>query len=128
VYLCLLKEGKTPIIVIWRSPERMVRYLGDVLAAQTFGSGSKKGPIQILNDAGVVVDLFRVERGRDLLGTSAVSVEGPERDPFFIPVPDHDSKSAHVSLQALALVMESLNLAVSGKALPPPTAVFLSGG
>src|SRR5262249_48087423 len=41
-YVCLVKEGKTPIVITWRSPERMVRYLGEVLAVQDFGSGGRK--------------------------------------------------------------------------------------
>jgi hypothetical protein len=127
-YLCLLKEGKRPIIFVWRSPERMVRYLGDVVALQTFADGDRKGPVQILNEDGALVDLFRVGRGRDLLGGVAVSVEGPERESFYIPLPEPGSKTAHLSLPALALVMESFNLAVSGKALPQPATFFLSGG
>jgi hypothetical protein len=125
-HACLLKEGKTPIIIGWRSPERMVRYLGDVVAAQGFGSGDG---LQILNDDGYSVDLFHVETGRDLSGrTAAVSVEGPEGETFFIPIPARASHDAHLSLQTLALVMESFNLAVSGKALPTAPTLFLSGG
>lgn len=126
--LCLLKEGKSPISVVWRSPERMVRYLGDVLAVHTLGAGEKRGPVQILNEDGELVDLFQVERGRGLLGIAAVAVEGPEGERFFIPLSEPGSKKAHLSLQALALVMESFNLAVSGKALPQPATLFLSGG
>jgi hypothetical protein len=128
-HVCLLREGKTPIIINWRSPERMVRYLGDVLAAQAFGT-AKRG-IDIFNDDGRLVELLRVESGRGLLGRpAAVSVEGPEGESFFIPIPDRDraSKEAHLSLQALALVMESVNLAVSGKELPRAPTLFLSGG
>lgn len=126
-HLCLLKEGKTPIIISWRSPERMVRYLGEVLAVQGFGSGERK--IIILNDDGYPVELFRVESGRDLLGRgSAVTVEGPERETFYIPIPERQLSDAHLSLQALALVMESVNLAVSGKELPRVPTLFLSGG
>ncbi len=40
--VCLLKEGRTPILVNWRSPERMVRYLGEVLAVQGFGSSARQ--------------------------------------------------------------------------------------
>ena len=129
INVCLLKEGRTPITVIWRSPERMVRYLGDVVAVQIFSAGDNRGPVQILNEDGRLVDLFRVERGRDLLGSrGAVSVEGPERESYFVPASENGSEPPHLSLQALALVMESLNQAVSGKALPQPAAVFLPGG
>jgi hypothetical protein len=125
--LCLLKEGKTPIIINWRSPERMVRYLGEVLAAQDFGSPPRK-MVQILNDRGELVDLLRVERGSDAHGrAAAVSVEGPEGESFHIPIPDR-AKQPHLSLQALALVMESVNLAISGKELPRAPTLFLSGG
>jgi len=125
-HLCLLREGKTPIIISWRSPERMVRYLGDVLAAQAFG-GARRG-IEIFNEDGYPVELFRVEGGRGAAAGTAVSVEGPEGDAYFIPVPNRESKDAHLSLQALALVMESFNLAVSGKELPRAPTLFLSGG
>ena len=123
-YLCLLKEDKKPIRMEFRSPERMVRYLGEVLAVWMFGTGQR---IQVLNEGGILVDLFRVERGRDLLGnSSAVAVEGPEREHFHIPIPE--TKDAHLSLQALALVLDALNLAVSGKELPRSTTLFVSGG
>ena len=127
-YVCLLKEGKTPIVVSWRSPERMVRYLGEVLAVQKFGSGETK--IKIFNEEGRLVQLLLVESGRDVLGRAAVSVEGLEGESFYIPIPDraHAPKGDHMSLQAMALVMEAVNLAVSGKELPRSPTFFLSGG
>lgn len=125
--LCILKEGRKPIDILYRSPERMVRYLGEVVAVQSFGGGDARGPIQILNDEGNLSDLFRVERGRFLLGKSGISVEGPEGESFNIPSSNGTEKS-HLSMQALALVMESFNLAVSGKSLPQPTTIFLSPG
>ena len=127
-YVCLLKEGKTPIVINWRSPERMVRYLGEVLAIQKFGSGENK--IKIFNEEDRHVELLRVESGRDPHGRTAVSVEGPENDSFYIPIPDRDRtpKGDHLSLQALGLVMESVNLAISGKELPRTPTLFLSGG
>jgi hypothetical protein len=126
-YLCLLKEGKTPIIINWRSAERMVRYLGEVLAVQGFGTGGRK--ITILSDEGDVVEMLRVESGRDPLGRgAAISVEGPEGESFRVPIPESASKDAHLSLRALGLVMESVNLAVSGKELPRTPTLFLSGG
>jgi hypothetical protein len=126
-HLCLLKEGKTPIRIGWRSPERMVRYLGDVLAVQTLGQGDGKGTIQILDEDGHLVDLLVVHKGRDLLGSTAVTVDGPEQEIFSIPVSTH-GPNTHLSLQSLALVMESFNQAVSGKNLPQPATIFLSGG
>jgi len=125
-HLCILREGKTPIIISWRSPERMVRYLGDVLAAQAFGA--RKRGIEIFNEDGYPVELFRVESGRGPDSGSAVSVEGPEGDAYYIPVPNREAKDAHLSLQTLALVMESFNLAVSGKELPRAPTLFISGG
>jgi hypothetical protein len=127
-YVCLVKEGKTPIVITWRSPERMVRYLGEVLAVQNFGSGGNK--VEVFSEDGRPVQLLRVESGREVAGLAAVSVEGPERDSFYIPIPDRDrtAKGDHLSLQALALVMESVNLAVSGKELPRSPTFFLSGG
>jgi hypothetical protein len=105
----------------------MVRYLGEVLAEQSFRSKGKK--VEVLNDRGYSVELLRVERGRDTRGRSlAVSVEGPEGESFHIPIPDRTKDAAHLSLQTLALVMEAVNLAVSGKELPRSTTLFLSGG
>jgi hypothetical protein len=125
-YLCLVREGKTPIAITLRSPERMVRFLGDVLAAQSLES---KRMIQILDGAGWLVDLFRVETGRHLLTSgAAVAVDGPEGDSYYIPISQPGSKDGHLSLQALALVMESLNLAVSGKELPRPSTIIVPGG
>jgi hypothetical protein len=126
-HLCLLKMGKKPLEIGWRSPERMVRYLGEVVAVHTLGDGDKNWPVQILNEKGELADLFRVERGRNPFGgpAVAVAVEGPGGEYFYIPPPEHGT---HLSLQALALVMESFNQAVSGKALPQPSTLFLSGG
>jgi hypothetical protein len=124
--LCIRKWEKTPIRISWRSPERMVRYLGEVLAAQEFGPG--KRPVQVLNEDGELVDLFRVQKGRNSMGRVAIAVDDPEGETFSIPRPDYDSSKGHLSLQALALVMESFNLAVSGKELPPPATLLLSGG
>jgi hypothetical protein len=128
VYVCLLKEGKTPIVINWRSPERMVRYLGEVLAVQS--SGADKHKIEIFNEEGRSVQLLRVESGREPHGRVAVSVDGPEHESFYIPIPDRgrSPKGDHMSLQALGLVMESVNLAISGKELPRTPALFLSGG
>jgi hypothetical protein len=124
--LCMRKEGRIPLRIAWRSPERMVRYLGEVLAAQEFGPG--KRPVQVLNENGDLVELFRVQRGRNSMGRAAVAVDDPEGETFSIPRPDYDSSKGHLSLQALALVMESFNLAVSGKELPQPATLLLPGG
>lgn len=125
-YICLLREGKSPIIIGWRSPERMVRYLGEIAAVQGYGTGDKR--IKILNDEGDPVELLRVVNGRDSGRGAAVSVEGPEGDSFQIPIADAAAKDAHLSLRALGLVIEAVNLAVSGKELPRTPTFFLSGG
>ncbi len=57
-----------------------------------------------------------------------MSVEGPEGESFYVPIPDRASNSAHLSLQAIALVIEAVNLAISGKELPRTPTLFLSGG
>lgn len=124
-YLCLFKEGRNPISVVWRSPERMVRFLGDVLAVQTYRGAPS---FRILNDAGHDVPLFLVEAGRGILTSAAVSVEGPDRENYVILAPEPASESGHLSLPALAIVTMSLNQAVSGKALPAPTTFFVPGG
>jgi hypothetical protein len=126
--LCLLKVDKRPLRVGWRSPERMVRFLGDVLAVQAFEAGDRRGQVQILDDNGLLIDMIRVERGRDAVGASSVEVDGPEGEKYAIPLPQSNFHKAHMSLQTLALVMEAFNQAVSGKALPQPATIFLPGG
>jgi hypothetical protein len=109
------------------SARSKVSGINPVGQVQAFGPGKRK--IEILNENGRLVELLRVESGRYLLGRrAAVSVEGPEGESFSIPIPERTSSTAHLSLQTLALAMEAVNLAVSGKELPRAPAIFLSGG
>lgn len=111
--------------IVFRSPERMVRFLGDVIAAQQLARERNEIRIRVGEH---VVPLFRVEHGRRVTGREAISVTGPEGERFFIPVPDYGSPTTHMSLHALALVTDFLNSAVSGKSLPPPSTLIITGG
>ena len=111
-----------PMEAVFRSPERMVRFLGDVISAQVLAKNGANLKIRIDDD---IVNLFYVERGRG--SRSAVAVTGPEGERFFIPIPDHGSPSRHRSLPALALVADFMNSAVSGASLPASNSVILSG-
>jgi hypothetical protein len=114
-----------PIEVNLRSPERMVRFLGDIISVQELAHDRQT--IKILHNQRIV-ELLRVKRGPRMLANVAVAVTDAEGEEVYIPVPDHGSPTAHLSLQTMALVMDFLNSAVSGKALPQPTTVFVTGG
>jgi hypothetical protein len=128
LYQDLLKRQKPPAKVIeynLRSPERMVRFLGDIIAVQQLAERPRE--IKIFMDK-VPVDLFVVRRGANYSGRSAVSIVDPEGVNFYVPIPDHGSPTKALSLQTLALVMDFLNSAVSGKTLPQPTTLIVTGG
>jgi len=108
---------------LFRSPERMVRFLGDIIAVQELANE----PWEItIRHGDYNVELFKVNRG--LTVNAAVAVVEPEGERFFIPIPDHGSPTKHLSLQTLTFVMDFLNSAVSGKSLPPPNTLLISGG
>jgi hypothetical protein len=103
----------------------MVRFLGDLIAVQEFQRDAER--IKLRTESGAV-ELFVAKRGQPLPGTAAVSIVDPEGESFYVPIPDHGSATKHMSLQTLTLVMDFLNSAVSGKALPQPTTLVVTGG
>ncbi|HKZ01787.1 MAG TPA: hypothetical protein VJ180_06085 [Pyrinomonadaceae bacterium] len=113
------------IEVVFRSPERMVRYLGDIIAAQELANDRHEFEIRYGDQP---VKVIEVNRGSDIRASAAVAIVDPERERFFVPIPDHGAPTQNMSLQTLALVMDFLNSAVSGKSIPPPSTLILSGG
>lgn len=109
--------------VVLRSPERMVRFLGDTIEAQEL---AKDKWIPMILHEERPVPLFLVKRGHDLMRRAAVGITEPEGEQFVIPI--SENSAPHLSLRTLSLVMEFLNSAVSGKSLPPPNTLIISGG
>ena len=107
--------------IVFRSPERMVRYLGELIAVQDFAGQ----PVRQIRVLGELVDLFRVTR--KVSSNTAISVVGPEGERFSILIPDHGSDSRHRSLQTLSLAMDFVNIAISGESSPPPNTFVLAG-
>jgi len=111
-----------PFDAIFRSPERMVRFLGQVIAVQSLAKARYMPEITMNNNT---VPFFKVHRGNAKQGRTVVGVKGPEGEKFGIPMPDHGSSKRHRSLQSLALVMDFLNGAISGQVIPSPNTVLL---
>jgi hypothetical protein len=109
----------------FRSPERMVRYLGELIAAQHYR------PQRFVPE---IVDpvlqerfaLFRVEHGVPLPGSAAVAIRDPDGEMFYVPRPQYGQPGADRSLEALAFVSDVLNQAVSKKAFPQVTTFTVS--
>jgi hypothetical protein len=120
------KTRRKVIEYVFRSPERMVRFLGDVILVQELEREPRN--IKVRSTEGKPVDLFLAKKGANLSGRVAVSIIDPEGETFYVPIPDHGSPTTHVSLPTLTLVMDFLNSAVSGKALPQPTTLVVTGG
>ncbi len=116
-----------PFEIDLRSPERMVRYLGEVIAAQTYAGDPRSIKVIVLTETGyAAVPLFNVVKGNLTLETAAVSVRDSEGERFSIPRPEHGSAERHRSLVALAFVQEVMSAAISRKSLPPVTNVVFS--
>jgi len=109
-----------------RSPERVVRYLGDLIAAQSLERDRYVPQIR-LNENGYseYVDFLRVVRNAGYGKRWAVSVKDPEGERFGIPIPDYGSPDRHLSLQTLALSMDIYNSAVSNTSIPPSKTILL---
>jgi len=106
--------------VQFRSPERMVRYLGELIAAQHFRP-HRFVPEIIDTELRERFALFRVERGAPPPGGTAVAIRDPEGETFYVPKPSYGQPGADRSLEALAFVSDALNMAVSKKAFPQVT-------
>ena len=107
-----------------RSAERMVRFLGELIALQNYGR-EKFVPRVIID--GRPVDLFVVTTGQQATVDAAVAVQDSEGEFFSVPIPVYDSKERHRTLQVMALVIDVLNASVSKAAIPQVQTVTLSG-
>jgi hypothetical protein len=108
-----------------RSPERMVRYLGELIAAQHFRP-HRFVPEVIDPELRERFALLRVERGVPLPGGAAVAIRDSEGEMFYVPRPSYGAPGADRSLEALAFVSDALNMAVSKKAFPQVTTFTVS--
>lgn len=114
------KIGINPFEFSLRSPESMVRYLGEVIAAEAYREPAYVVTAAVRGDGyGTLVPLFPVAVGEMGTRNAAVSVRGPEGDRFSIPIPEHGAVGRHRGLATLGLVQEVIGAAVSNEALPP---------
>jgi hypothetical protein len=110
-----------------RTPERMVRYLGELIAAQSYG------PKRFIPE---VLDLERRQRYKLLVVTrgaapqtgAAVSVRSPDGEMFHIPRRDPDAAKTDISMETLSIVSDILNQAVSNKSFPAVTSLTVRSG
>jgi hypothetical protein len=108
-----------------RSPERMVRFLGDLIAAQAYGS-KRFDPILIDPIREEEYFLLQVKRGVPPPGAAVVSVVAPDGETIYVPRRDPDAPKKDISLETLAIVSDILNGAVSKKAYPPVTTLTVT--
>lgn len=121
----LKQKGKEPFEIVFRSPESMVRYLGQLIAVQNYGT-SRFIPDVYDVRTGSRFNLFVVKRGRPFVGQAAVQVRDQDGDTFFIPKPDYDAPDRDRSLEVLSIVSDVFNGAVSKKAFPEVSTFTLS--
>ncbi len=118
-----------PIEFRLRSPERIVRYLGDLIAAQSLEQDQYIPQIRIdINGSHEYVDFLKIVKNAGYNQRWAVSVKDPEGERFAIPIPDYSSPVRHRSLQTLALTMDIYNSAVSGTIVPTSSTILLRPG
>lgn len=113
-----------PMIMKLRSPESMVRYLGELIELQNLRGRPPMVVFDIELRRSFV--LFRAVEGRPLPGEAAVSVPSPDGSTYYIPKPDYRDPSHDRSLEALSIVADILNGAVSKGAIPQQTTFSLS--
>ena len=110
-----------------RTPERMVRYLGELIAAQSYGP--KRYIPEVLDvERGEHYKLLVVTRGAAPPGGAAVSVRSPDGEMFHIPRRDPDAPKTDISMETLSIVSDILNQAVSKKSFPPVTSLTVRSG
>jgi hypothetical protein len=110
--------------IIFRSPERMVRYIGELIAAQNYG-GNAFVPTSVDVETGDEYALLRVIRGQPRAGGYAVKVVDPDGEVFYVPKPDYGDRNRDRSLELMSLVIDVLNGAVSKQAFPQVTTFSL---
>jgi hypothetical protein len=124
------KEGFTALkggmVLLFRTPERVVRYLGDLISAQSYGP-KRYIPEVIDVERGEKYKLLVVTRGIAPPGGAAVSVRSPEGEMFYVPRRDPGAPRDEVSLETLSIATDILNLAVTKKAFPEVTTLRVKG-
>jgi hypothetical protein len=117
----LLEIRKFPAIP--RTPEGMLYFLGELIAAQNY-SAQQYTPKLYISAEGThrLVDLFVVQRGVSATAAVQVFLAG---DGFFIPRPQFGSADEARSLQVLDLVSQAIVMATSKEDLPKTNAVSL---
>jgi hypothetical protein len=108
-----------------RTPERLVRYLGELIAAQNYGD-KRFVPEAFDTDRLEKYTLLTVKRGIPPPGGVAVSIVDPDGETFYVPRQDPDAPKTDLSLELLAIVSDVLNGAVSKKAFPPVTTLTVT--
>lgn len=117
----LLEIRKFPAIP--RTPEGMLYFLGELVAAQNYSS-QQYTPKLYISAGGThrLVDLIVVQRGVSATAAVQVFLAG---EGFFIPRPDFGSADEARSLQVLDLVSQAIVMATSKEDLPKTNAVSL---
>lgn len=107
----------------YRSPEGILYYLGELIAAQNY-SAEPYTPTMLIGTGGghKRVNLFVVQRGISANAAVQVYFHG---DGFFIPQPRLGSPDEERSLQVLDLVTQAIVMATSKDSLPKSNAVSL---
>jgi hypothetical protein len=108
-----------------RSPERMVRFLGELISAQSYGP-QRFQPIAVDPIRLQEYKLLTVKLGTPPPGGAAVSVAGPDGETVYVPRHNDDARKTDLSLEVLAIVSDVLNGAVSKKAFPPVTTLTVT--
>jgi len=119
----LAPKGLAGLQVIYRSPERMVRFFGQLVRLQNFVN-TEFVPKTVADNE--IVDLVVVKRGSGFSADAAVSVRDTEGEWFFVPKPDYGAKGRQRTLQSMALIVDVLNSAVSKSDIPQVQTLTLS--
>lgn len=106
-----------------RSPEGILYYLGELIAAQNY-SPQPYTPTTLIETGGSrhLVNLFVVQRGVSATAAVQVSFNG---ESFYIPQPQLGSFEEERSLQVLDLVSQAIVMATSKDNLPKTNSVSL---
>jgi hypothetical protein len=120
-------EFSRPIEITFRSPERMVRFMGEIIAAQNYSSRPFI-PQSLDLTTGTKFNMLRVVRGMPPPGAAAVSVRDPDGEIFYVPKPNYGAQDRDRSLEMLSLVGDVVNSAISKNSFPQVTTFTLSPG
>lgn len=118
---------KTGIIcfdLVFRSPERVVRYLGEIISVENFSD--KRFSPYLFYDKNTRFEIFKVNRGSNFLNGAALKVTDGEGDTFYVSTPDRADPGHHRTLETLSFVSDLINGAVSTKDLPQVTSFTIS--